>query len=287
MKPYSYSTNSISAAYHSEHELSTTNLNLINSPPTSNLTSYVNFNNNPPNDNDVYHIHDTSNSQPIPSIFSTSASSASVASTTPVSPSLSTDYHHNLNGNGYFHTNHHKPTNHHVAVHNFNQFENNDDHRRPHTHGHHNHSGMHSHHHNYENFLHTTANGDKQSTVKPTLHSFINFNQTNLNQHPVANPKPTYKPAGFQFHSTTILPPIVMNYNPFKPANHSSSAFLLSNKNHSSTILATNNRPMNATGSFQSANKPISNGMNTHSSSTWNSFYKPWSSNTNHKPSNG
>ena len=56
-----------------------------------------------------------------------------------------------------------------------------------------------------------------------------------------------------------------MNYNPFKPANHTQ----LVNKNQTN-IIKPNNQLL--------SNKPISN---THS--TWTSFYKPWSN----KPNNG
>lgn len=297
-KPY-YS-NSISAAYHSEHEYTTTNLELIHNNPT-NLTSYVNFNNNPPNENDVYHIHHESSSSPVQSMLSTISSIPSInlsfmpasnsqfgtsSSTIPSTTSSLSSNYHNLN-------HHHSHFNHHnrPSSNNFNSLSNSldDDHRRPHTHNHSNHSGTHSHHHNYENFA-TNINSDKQSasssqqsltTIKPSIHSFINFNLTNHhNQHLISNSKPPYKPINNfqQSYSTTILPPIVMNYNPFKPTNHTYS---ISNK-HNSTLF--NNKPNNNSSSSLVSNTNLV--RPTHSS-TWNSFYKPWAIHTfTTKPTN-
>lgn len=265
VKPY-YS-NGISAAYHSEHEYTTANLDVVNNNSGSNLTSYVNFNNNPPNDNDIYHVHETSNSSPVQTMFSTISS---------VNPSINLQFVPSTSNSATTAT---SATNFHNH-HNFNNYQtqpDNDDHRRPHTHNHSNHNPNHSHmhHHNYENFH--THNGDKSShfastTSKPTSsHSFINFNLTN---HLIpSNSKPTYKP--FQFHTTTVLPPSAINYNPFKPANHS---FLISNKNatiNKPNLLA--NQPIP-----NGNNKPISTANNAHHS-TWSSFYKPWSN----KPNNG
>lgn len=296
VKPY-YS-NSISAAYHSEHEPSyTTNLDLASSP-NSNLTSYVNFNNNPPSDNDVYHIHHEYGSSPVQSMASTTssvpsinlsflpASSGSTASVSPSSLPSSSNYHHNLNQPHYLHQN--RPTSGGPFNNGFNNLDN-DDHRRPHTHNQHsNHSGAHFHHHNYENFLMTT-NGDKSSagsaqptTAKPSVPSFINFNLTNPQSHPLGSSslKPNYKPTSFQQHpySTTILPPIVMNYNPFKPANHT---FLMKNN---STSLALSNGIGTKPGNSSTFPQAVANNpAKPAHSSAWNSFYKPWSN----KPTNG
>ena len=293
VKPY-YSNSIASAAYHSDHEYTTTNLDLI-SNPTSNLTSYVNFNNNPPNDNDVYHIHHESNT-PIQSMYSTISSinlsflpsSNSQSSTSSLS---NTNYHHsssNLNNNNHhFHNQH----NHHHLQNGFNSKPNNlinnnldnDDHRRPHTHNNHsNHTGTHYHHHNYENFLHTTNTGDKSNqpqltTAKPSMHSYINFNLTNHNHHLISSSSklPSTNNQLQSQYTTTILPSIVMNYNPFKPANHS---FLI-NKNNSTTS--------NLNGVINKLNitSPSSNNnlVRPPAQSSWNSFYKPWSN----KPSNG
>ena len=295
VKPY-YS-NSISAAYHSEHEpfYTTTNLDTANSPNSS-FTSYVNFNNNPPSDNDVYHIHHEFGPLPVQPILSTTSTSsvppinlsflpASSGSTASIAPSSlpSSNHHNNLNHHHYLHSN--RPAS--VAFNGFNNLDN-DDHRRPHTHNQHsNHSGAHFHHHNYENFLLTT-NGDQSSgsaqltTTKPSVHSFINFNQTNSHGHPIGSSsiKPNYKPTSFQAHSysTTILPPIVMNYNPFKPANHT---FLIKNNSTSLGQSGALSKPgNNSAPAYQLGNNNL---VKPAHSSAWNSFYKPWSN----KPTNG
>lgn len=251
-------SNGISAAYHSEHEYTTANIestNNNNQVISSNLTSYVNFNNNPPNENDVYHLHETSNSSPIQTLFSTISSINPTTISLQFVPASSNSIFTTTTSS----TNHHNNLNHHHN--NYMQIDN-DDHRKPHTQNHsiNNLNHPHIHHHNYENFLQGGDKLNQLTTSKPA--SFINFNLTN---HLISsNSKPTYKP--YHYYSTTVLPPIVMNYNPFKPANHT---HLLINKNQTSI-----NKPINQL----SSNKPISN---THS--TWSSFYKPWSN----KPNNG
>jgi hypothetical protein len=268
----------------------------------SNLTSYVNFNNNPPNDNDVYHIHHESNSSPTQSIYSTISSnslsflpssnshqSSSATSTSSSTSSLSlpanTNFHNNLNHHHFNH--HHTQNSNGLNRPILNANLENDDHRRPHTHNHSNHSGSHSHHHSYENFL-LNVNGDKPTqltTAKPTVHSFINFNLTN--HHLItSNSKPSsiYKPSSinnnnnYQSYTTTILPSLVLNYNPFKPANHT---YLT--KNNSTAFNSLNK--LNATlSNFQASNSSNYNNLNKPvQSSSWNSFYKPWSN----KPTNG